>query len=166
MPALLRLPARGGGRVDVRMTDGLAPERGRDWNRIAYAAAHVVADPLADADPWLDVAVDWEATLAYREHLWSLGFGVAEAMDTAQRFQVGWPTARELIRRCGALRLDTGFVAGASTDQSPGAASRSALVDAVVEQVAVRVAVFHIDAAFADEAIDIVETLIVAGIDR
>jgi hypothetical protein len=54
-------------------------------NRVAYAAAHVVADPYAAADPWLQPAIDWDATLAYRSYLWSLGFGVAEAMDTAQR---------------------------------------------------------------------------------
>ncbi|MCW5685342.1 MAG: DUF993 family protein, partial [Pseudolabrys sp.] len=54
-------------------------------NRVAYAAAHVVADPLADIDPWLGIAVDWDRTLAFREHLWDLGLGIAEAMDTAQR---------------------------------------------------------------------------------
>ncbi|HAN60555.1 MAG TPA: dihydrodipicolinate synthase family protein, partial [Gammaproteobacteria bacterium] len=27
--------------------------------RIAYAAAHVVADPLAANDPWLTPAIDW-----------------------------------------------------------------------------------------------------------
>ncbi|MBP0650925.1 DUF993 family protein, partial [Mycobacterium tuberculosis] len=53
------------------------------FNRVAYAAAHLVADPLADCDPWLDVAVDWDRTLAFRHHLWDLGLGVAEAMDTA-----------------------------------------------------------------------------------
>jgi hypothetical protein len=70
------------------------------FDRVALAAAHVVADPLADNDPWLSPAVDWERTIAYRSHLWSLGFGVAEAMDTAQRgMGVDWPTALELIRR-------------------------------------------------------------------
>jgi hypothetical protein len=54
-------------------------------NRIAYAAAHVVANPLADNEPWLDTAVDWERTIAFRHYLWDLGLGVAEAMDTAQR---------------------------------------------------------------------------------
>src|SRR6266852_5481564 len=69
-------------------------------NRIAYAAAHVVADPLADHDPWLDAAIDWERTIAFRRHLWSLGLGVAEAMDTAQRgMGVDWPTSLELIAR-------------------------------------------------------------------
>jgi hypothetical protein len=69
-------------------------------NRVAYAAAHVVADPLADADPWLDAAIDWDATIAFRRHLWSLGLGVAEAMDTAQRgMGLDWPASLELIRR-------------------------------------------------------------------
>ena len=70
------------------------------FNRVAYAAVHVVADPLADVDPWLDVAIDWERTIAFREHLWDLGFGVAEAMDTAQRgMGLDWPASLELIRR-------------------------------------------------------------------
>lgn len=70
------------------------------FNRIAYSAAHVVADPLAVVDPWLGCAVDWDATIAYRRHLWSLGLGVAEAMDTAQRgMGLDWPTSLELIRR-------------------------------------------------------------------
>ena len=59
------------------------------------AAAHVVADPLADNDPWLEPAIDWDKTIAFREYLWDLGLGVAEAMDTAQRgMGLDWP-ARE-----------------------------------------------------------------------
>jgi len=70
------------------------------FNRIAYAAAHVVADPTADGDPWLDAAIDWERTIAFRRYLWSLGLGVAEAMDTAQRgMGMDWPLSLELIRR-------------------------------------------------------------------
>jgi hypothetical protein len=70
------------------------------FNRVAYAAAHVVADPLAEQDPWLDAKIDWERTIAFRQHLWSLGLGVAEAMDTAQRgMGLDWPTSLELIRR-------------------------------------------------------------------
>jgi len=75
--------------------------------RVAYSATHVVADPLADVDPWLDPAIDWERTLAYRHHLWSLGLGVAEAMDTAQRgMGLDWPTSLELIRRSTAAARD------------------------------------------------------------
>jgi len=73
---------------------------GKKFNRIAYSAAHVVSNPLAAIDPWLDCAVDWDATISYRRHLWSLGMGVAEAMDTAQRgMGLDWPTSLELIRR-------------------------------------------------------------------
>ena len=71
------------------------------WNRVAYAAAHVVVDPLQPCDPWDGAPViDWEATLRFREHLWGLGFKIAEAMDTAQRgMGLDWPGARELIVR-------------------------------------------------------------------
>src|SRR5512132_2298677 len=70
------------------------------FDRIAYSAAHVVADPLAAVDPWLEAAVDWDSTIAYRVRLWKMGLGVAEAMDTAQRgMGLDWPTSLELIRR-------------------------------------------------------------------
>jgi Protein of unknown function (DUF993) len=70
------------------------------FTRIAFSAAHVVANPWAASDPWLECAVDWDATIAYRRRLWSLGLGVAEAMDTAQRgMGLDWPTSLELIRR-------------------------------------------------------------------
>ena len=76
------------------------------WNRIAFAAAHVVSDPRAKIDPWLATAVDWDSTLAYRRYLWQQGFGVAEAMDTAQRgMGLGWDAAHELIRRSAAEAL-------------------------------------------------------------
>ena len=69
-------------------------------NRVAFSAAHVVADPLADVDPWLTAAIDWDKTIAFREHVWDLGLGVAEAMDTAQRgMGLDWPTSLELIQR-------------------------------------------------------------------
>ena len=68
--------------------------------RVAYAAAHVVADPFADNVPGAPAALDWDATLAFRHHLWRHGFGVAEAMDTAQRgMGLDYPATRELIRR-------------------------------------------------------------------
>jgi hypothetical protein len=88
-------------------------------SRVAYAAAHVVADPLANIDPSTETALDWEATLAYRRHLWSLGLSVAEAMDTAQRgMGLDWKTTKELIRRsvAEASGLDAGIVCGAGTD--------------------------------------------------
>ena len=88
-------------------------------HRVAFAAAHVVCDPLADNNPTLDTALDWEATLAYRRHLWSLGLGVAEAMDTAQRgMGLDWAATQELIRRSLAeARAVGGTIAcGAGTD--------------------------------------------------
>lgn len=78
----------------------VTPKQAPSFNRIVYSAAHVVSNPLAAADPWINTPLDWEATLAYRRYLWSLGFGVAEAMDTAQRgMGLDWPTSLELIQR-------------------------------------------------------------------
>jgi hypothetical protein len=95
-------------------------------NRVAFAAAHVVADPNADNDPWLGCAIDWDKTIAFREHLWGLGLGVAEAMDTAQRgMGVDWPTSLELIKRSvAAAKACNGLVfSGCGTDQlDPGKA--------------------------------------------
>jgi hypothetical protein len=93
--------------------------------RVALAAAHVVADPLAEQDPWLDVKIDWDRTIAFRKHLWSLGLGVAEAMDTAQRgMGLDWTAAQELIRRSlDAMKDVPGAVmaSGAGTDHlAPG----------------------------------------------
>ena len=104
-----------------------APSGAPRWNRVAFAAAHVVADPLAAIDPWLGTAVDWDATLAFRRHLWSHGFGVAEAMDTAQRgMGLDWPTSLELIRRSvNEARGIPGAVvfSGAGTDHLPPGAN-------------------------------------------
>ncbi|VTU24692.1 dihydrodipicolinate synthase family protein [Variovorax sp. PBL-E5] len=102
MAIALTLPTAGGALAPytLRGTAPVKPAAGVAFNRIAYSAAHVVADPLAAIDPWLQCAVDWDATIAYRRHLWSLGLGVAEAMDTAQRgMGLDWPTSLELIRR-------------------------------------------------------------------
>jgi hypothetical protein len=102
MALSLKLP-NASGQVEAYTLRGNAPVKpaaGVKFNRIAYSAAHVVADPLAAIDPWLQCAVDWDATIAYRQRLWSLGLGVAEAMDTAQRgMGLDWPTSLELIRR-------------------------------------------------------------------
>ncbi|MGR9170132.1 dihydrodipicolinate synthase family protein [Rhizobium sp. KDH_Rht_773_N] len=103
----------------------LKKREAKSFPRIAFAAAHVVADPLADNDPWLTPAIDWERTLAFRHRLWDLGLGVAEAMDTAQRgMGLGWPEARELIRRALAeagSRKDALIACGAGTDHlAPG----------------------------------------------
>ena len=111
------------------------------FNRIALAAAHVVADPLADADPWIDPAIDWDRTIAYRHHLWDLGFGVAEAMDTAQRgMGLGWNTSLELIRRSVAAAASRGAVvfSGAGTDHlaADRAWALEDVIHAYTEQIA------------------------------
>lgn len=102
MALSLQLPAASGA-LEIYALRGTAPVKpaaGVKFDRIAYSAAHVVADPRAAIDPWLQSAVDWDATIAYRQRLWSLGLGVAEAMDTAQRgMGLDWPTSLELIRR-------------------------------------------------------------------
>ena len=104
------------------------------FNRVAFAAAHVVSDPLAEHDPWLTAAIDWDATIAYRRHLWGLGFSVAEAMDTAQRgMGLDWPNALELIRRSAAAAKADGhrmLASGAGTDHLDPAAAKS--VDDVI----------------------------------
>jgi hypothetical protein len=102
---------------------------------VAFAAAHVAADPLAEADPWLDAAVDWDATLAFRRHLWGLGLSIAEAMDTAQRgMGLDWATTQELIKRSlgeakGVGTLDR-IACGAGTDHL--AADRSVTLGDVI----------------------------------
>lgn len=88
--------------------------------RVALAAAHVVADPRAHHSPGGPARLDWDATLAFRHHLWRLGLGVADAMDTAQRSRgLDWAAARELIQRSGReARAVSGLLAcGAGTDQ-------------------------------------------------
>jgi Protein of unknown function (DUF993) len=98
---VVNLPTRDGGTEPYRLKGPPAWNGSgeRNFDRIALAAAHIVADPLADIDPWLQPAIDWDATIAYRRHLWSLGLGVAEAMDTAQRgMGLDWKNALQLIR--------------------------------------------------------------------
>jgi hypothetical protein len=112
------------------------------FSRIAYSAAHVVADPLANINPWLDCAIDWDATIAYRRYLWNLGLGVAEAMDTAQRgMGMDWPTSLELIRRSIDASRDFpgAFLAsGAGTDHLAPENARSVddVIRAYEEQLA------------------------------
>ena len=100
----------------------IPPQRVQFDTRVAFAAAHVVADPLRTAEPLTHPVLDWDATLAYREYLWSLGFGVAEAMDTAQRgMGLDWPLALELIKRSTAAAKARGALvaSGAGTDHLP-----------------------------------------------
>ena len=100
--AMLRLPTTDGTIADYSLTGTPVPHlRSKpQFNRIAYAAAHIVSDPLHDNNPWNRPAIDWDATMAFRHHLWSLGFKIAEAMDTSQRgMGLDWTGAQELIRR-------------------------------------------------------------------
>ena len=118
----IRLPMLDGSLASYTMREPVAwsSPAGPIRCRVAYAAAHVVCDPLAGGDPLSQAQLDWDATLAYRRHLWSLGLAVAEAMDTAQRgMGLDWPLARELIRRSLAEARATGGViaGGAGTDQ-------------------------------------------------
>jgi Protein of unknown function (DUF993) len=117
----VRLPANGA-LIDYRIHNEPLdlPARPAAMNRVAYAAAHVVVDSLAEVDPWEGRAVDWDTTIAFREYLWDLGLGVAEAMDTAQRgMGLDWPGAQELIRRSQAAATARGAAVvahGAGTD--------------------------------------------------
>lgn len=116
------------GRIEsyrVKNTPLPVPQGQPRFNRVAYAATHVVADPLADNDPWLDAAIDWDRTMVFRHYLWDLGLGVAEAMDTAQRgMGLDWAGAQELIRHALAAaktRADAVIACGAGTDHlTPG----------------------------------------------
>lgn len=102
MALRLKLPQVSGGLEDYTLLGKAPGPAGHPspFNRVAYSAAHVVADPWATSDPWHQCALDWDATMDYRRHLWSLGLGVAESMDTAQRgMGLDWPTSLELIRR-------------------------------------------------------------------
>ena len=108
-------------------------------SRIGMAAVHVVADPLASINPSLEVALDWDATLRFRHHIWSLGLAVAEAMDTSQRgMGFDWRTAKELIRRSVAeSKTVPGAVlaSGAGTDHlEPGPHVTLAAVEAAYEE--------------------------------
>lgn len=140
----LKLPTAAGG-LETHVLAGQAPATpppGVRFNRIAYSAAHVVADPLAATDPWLQCAVDWDTTIAYRRRLWSLGLGVAEAMDTAQRgMGLDWPTSLELIRRSldAARDVPGALVAcGCGTDHLPPEDARTVddVIRAYEEQMA------------------------------
>jgi hypothetical protein len=125
----IKLPRNGRSLETYRLSAprGFPARLSEPLNRIAFSAAHVVADPLADCDPWLDAAIDWDSTIAYREYLWDLGLGVAEAMDTAQRgMGLDWPASLELIRRSvNAAKARGGALvfSGAGTDHlAPNAA--------------------------------------------
>ncbi|WP_406115192.1 dihydrodipicolinate synthase family protein [Kitasatospora purpeofusca] len=129
----------GHGRHRLSEPPRLPPATEPPTGRVVYAAAHVVADPLGDNAPGAPAAVDWDTTLAFRRHLWSLGLGVADAMDTAQRgMGLDWPATRELITRSGAEARATGglLACGAGTDQlAPGTHTLRTVTAAYEEQL-------------------------------
>jgi hypothetical protein len=124
---LLNEPAR----LDVRSTP--------PTSRAVYAAAHVVADPLRASTADHGDAIDWDATLRLRHDLWSLGLGVAESMDTAQRgMGLDWPSAKELALRTLAEARSVGgrVVVGIGTDQlTTPTPSLHEIRDAYIEQI-------------------------------
>ena len=140
--ATIRLP-----RADGSLTE-VALEAPRAWadhpqpyeTRVAFAAAHVVADPYAENVPGAPAAIDWDATLAFRAHLFRYGLGVAEAMDTAQRnMGLDWAATQELISRSAAQARAAGarIASGAGTDHLPvGPASLAEVTAGYLEQVA------------------------------
>ncbi len=128
------LPTEAGTLEAYRLTgDPLVPRAPRvPLTRTAFAAAHVISDPMRERSPWdTRPAVDWDATLAFRQGLWDQGLGLAEAMDTAQRgMGVDWPTALELVQRtmraAQAHPLRPRVACGAGTDHVPLAELRTA----------------------------------------
>lgn len=135
----IQLPdAAGELRAYTPRTTPLAVDAGAPLaSRVVFSAAHVVADPFADTTPDSPAAVDWDATLAFRRHLWSHGLGVAEAMDTAQRgMGLDWAGAAQLIERSAAEAKAVGgrIACGVGTDQLTGPAPDLAAVRAAYEE--------------------------------
>lgn len=108
-------------------------------SRRPFAAVHVVADPLAENTAISGANIDWDATLAFRRHIWSWGLPVADAMDTAQRgMGLDWPNIQELIKRaCTEADEEGGEIAcGANTDHLPEEqVTMRQIVDAYIEQI-------------------------------
>lgn len=123
MTISIRLPDESGALSSyaLKASPVQVPQGPRKFNRIAFSAAHVVADPWAAREPGVGPAIDWERTIAFRRHILDLGLGIAEAMDTAQRgMGLDWPGARELIERslAAAEPAERGMIfSGVGTDQ-------------------------------------------------
>jgi hypothetical protein len=139
------------GTVTVPRADGgtetVVLREPREWTphprpfreRVAFAAAHVVADPWGENAPGAPAVVDWDSTLAFRHHLFHYGFGVAEAMDTAQRnMGLDWPAVQELVRRSAEQAREQGarIAAGAGTDHVGPLSHPDQVREAYAEQVA------------------------------
>ncbi|WP_382304260.1 dihydrodipicolinate synthase family protein [Herbiconiux sp. UC225_62] len=126
----LSIPTAEGWReIELKAPRDWAPHPQPYCSRVAFAAAHVVADPLGNNVPGAPAAIDWDATLAFRRHLFGYGLGVAEAMDTAQRnMGLDWPAIQELVSRSAAQAAEFGarIASGAGTDHLPDAATTAA----------------------------------------
>jgi hypothetical protein len=139
--ATVALPEAGGGWREIELAEPRAWEEHPNGfqSRIAFAAAHVVADPRGENVPGAPAVIDWDATLAFRAHLFRYGLGVAEAMDTAQRnMGLDWPATQQLITRSAALAREHGarIASGAGTDQLSGPAGNlDEVTRAYLEQV-------------------------------
>lgn len=140
MTALTLLDADGTTRaVALAPAPSFAKPRRPLQSRVAYAAAHVVPKAHADNTPGQPAEIDWDATLAFRHHVWSWGLGVADAMDTAQR-NMGLDAAatRELISRSAAEAASAGgsLVVGVNTDHvGDESISLEQVIDAYTEQL-------------------------------
>lgn len=137
----MKIPAPGGAwqTVELREPRVWTEHPGPYRERVAFAAAHVVADPLAENVPGAPAVLDWDATLAFRRGLFRYGFGVAEAMDTAQRnMGLDWPAVQELVRRSAAQAAELGarIASGAGTDHRDELSTVPEVTDAYLEQVA------------------------------
>jgi hypothetical protein len=136
----VEVPAAGGGwrTVELAAPRVWAPHPRPYRSRVAFAAAHVVADPWGENVPGAPAVVDWESTLAFRRHLFTYGLGVAEAMDTAQRnMGLDWPAVQELVRRSAEQAQAEGarIAAGAGTDHRTDLTTVDDVLGAYTEQV-------------------------------
>lgn len=125
--------------VDIAAPPSIRRPDGPLRSRTAYAAAHVVPLAWADNTPGRPAEIDWDATLAFRRHVYSWGLGVADAMDTAQR-NMGLDAAatRELIARSAQTAREEGgeVVVGVNTDHIEDASLTIAqIIDAYRSQL-------------------------------
>lgn len=136
----IRIPvAEGWRRVELNEPRAWTNHPAPFSSRVAFAAAHVVADHRGENVPGGLPAVDWESTLAFRRGLFDYGLGVAEAMDTAQRnMGLDWATAQELISRSAAQANAVGarIASGAGTDHLSSAVTLDDVIHGYLEQVA------------------------------
>lgn len=140
MSSRVTLPTSTGDKsIELQDPRGWATHSTGFTSRVAFAAAHVVADPRAENVPGAPAAIDWDSTLAFRRHLFEHGLGVAEAMDTAQRnMGLDWAAAQELISRSAAQATEFGarIASGAGTDHLAERASLDEVERGYLEQVA------------------------------